>query len=502
MISALSDEAGVRFRKEEVFMKRILALAAAICLVAIVASSLVFAQAGKNVVKPSFIKLMVDGTFQVKENGEQVIVDGFKALTGIDLVLNHPIHNEYYQKVDLAFSTGDIPDVLILSSNYYLRYAANGALYDLTKLYAASRLKGRIPDQGLVEALRLDNGLFGLPYSRGNGTITYVRGDWLEKLKMKAPTNYTEFLNMLRAFKNKNPDGIPPDKVIPITAAGLVNTEFPLDIYLREFYQDANPDFVKKGGVWVDGMSDPSMVKALQRMRDAYAEGLIDKEIITNKTSTCRDKFYTGNVGVFNYWAGTWNENLQKNIAPNVANAKVTPIPAIQGVRYVERPAVPVAMTNKGPNTAKNPEGVFEWFYERLWDAAEGQTLMTFGVQGKFYEIKDGKIDFLPSIQNPSTPFTKAWFDPELSVTDFKPKFDIKPLISSSLAMFRKDAVQYALLPASDALVKLLPELNTMKTSFVSKIVYGDMTIEAGLAAYQKDSAQYVKTILADLNKK
>jgi putative aldouronate transport system substrate-binding protein len=499
MISALSDAAGASFEKEEVFMKRIATLAVALCLVAV--SSPVFSQAG-SVVKPTSIKLMVDGTFQIKDNGEQILVDGFKALTGIDLVLNHPIHNEYYQKVDLAFSTGDIPDVLIMSSNYYLRYASNGALYDMTKLYDASRLKSRIPQQGVVDALRLDTGLFGLPYSRGNGTITYVRGDWLEKLKMKVPTNYAEFIEMLRAFKNRNPDGIPADKVIPLTAAGLVNTEYPLDIYLREFYQDATPDFMKKNGVWVDGMSDPSMVGALQRMRSAYAEGLIDKEIITNKTSTCRDKFYTGNVGVFNYWAGIWNDTLQKNITPNVAGAKVVPIPAIQGVRYVERPAVPVAMTIKGPNTAKNPAGVFEWFYERLWDSGEGQRLMTFGVEGKFYKVVDGKITFLPSIQNPASPFTKAWFDPELSVTNYAPPYNFSPNISNSLAMFRKDAVQYLLLPASDALVKLLPELNTMKTNYVTKIVYGDMTIEAGLAAYQKDSAQYVKTILADMNKK
>ena len=42
------------------------------------------------------------------------------------------------------------------------------------------------------------------------------------------------------------------------------------------------------------------MKAALQRMQDAYKEGLIDKEVVTNKTSTCRDKF-AGNVGVFNY---------------------------------------------------------------------------------------------------------------------------------------------------------------------------------------------------------
>ncbi|HOX31746.1 MAG TPA: hypothetical protein PLB91_05405, partial [Spirochaetales bacterium] len=84
-------------------MSRFAKAALAIALVAAVAALPLLAQA-----KPASIKLMVDGTFQVKENGEQQLVDGFKDLTGIDLVLNHPVHNEYYNKVNLAFSTGDI----------------------------------------------------------------------------------------------------------------------------------------------------------------------------------------------------------------------------------------------------------------------------------------------------------------------------------------------------------------------------------------------------------
>jgi putative aldouronate transport system substrate-binding protein len=482
-------------------MKRFSKAAIVVCILLIAVSLAAFADTA-NAPKPKFIKAMVDGTFAGYQGyGEEIVLDAYKQMTGVELQLNHPIHNEYYQKLDLAFSTGDIPDVCIMSSSYYLRYSANGALYDMTKLYANSRLKGKFLSQGIVDALRTDDGLFGLPYARGNGTITYVRGDWLDKLGMKAPTNYAEFLDMLRAFKNKNPDGLAPDKVIAITSAGLVNVEYPLDIYLREFYQDATPDFAKVGGKWVDGMSQPNMVKALERMRAAYGEGLIDKEIITNQTSTCRNKFFSGNVGVFNYWAGAWNENLRKGIVPNVAQAKVTPIAAIKETKYVERPAVPVAMTNKGPNTAKNPEGVWEYFYEKLWDCAEGTKLMMFGVEGKFYEVKNGKITFLPSIQNPKQPFSKAWFDYDVKAIDYTANFDLLENVKSSLAMFQKDAVSYGLLPASDALTKLMPELNTIKTSYVTKMVYGDMTIDAGLAAYQKDSAQYVKTILADLNK-
>ena len=448
--------------------------------------------------KPKSIKLMVDGTFAVKENGEQVLVDTFKKLTGIDLVLNHPIHNEYATKDDLAFTTGDIPEVLILNTTQYLKYAQAGLLVDLTDLYAKSAFKKNIKDAGLIEGLKIKGKLYGIPFERGNGTITYVRGDWLEKLNLKAPTNYAEFLDMLRAFKNKNPDGLTPDQVIPITAAGLVNTEYPLDIYLREFYQDATPDFVQVGGKWVDGMAQANMEGALTRMRDAYAEGLIDKEIITNKTSTARDKWNTGKVGVFNYWAGAWNQTLQLSLSPNVPQGKVTPIPAIKETKYVERPAVTYAITK----AAKDPKAIFKYFFEFVLDGGKGQTWATFGAEGVFHKVTDGKLTWLPSIQDPKKQFTKAIISAEIPVNNWNSRYDAPDLVDKSLAMFQKDSKAYSVIPFSDEAVELVPDINLIRTKYVTKIVFGELTVKDGLAAYNKEASKYTRIILKELNQK
>ncbi len=448
--------------------------------------------------KPKSIKLMVDGTFQIKENGEQVLVDEFKKLTGIDLVLNHPIHNEYYPKVDLAFTTGDIPEILILSGNNYVKYAQAGMLYDVTALYDASAFKKTIKDTTMVDALKIKGKLYGIPMERGNGTITYVRGDWLEKLNMKAPTNYTEFLDMLRAFKNKNPDGLKPDQVIPITSAGLVNTEYPLDIYLREFYQDATPDFIQVGGKWVDGMSQPNMAPALERMRAAYAEGLIDKEIITNKTSNARDKWNSGKVGVFNYWAGQWNLNLQLNLIPNAPNAKTTPIKPIKETKYVERPATAYAITTK----AKDPKAIFKYFVEFMLDGGKGQTWATFGAEGVFYKIDNGKLVWLPSIQDPKKAFSKAIISAEIPINNWNSRYSPDPLVSNSLALFQANCVAYGLIPYSEEAAELVPDLNFIRTKYVTKIVFGEMTVKEGMDAYAKESSKYSRIILKELNAK
>ncbi len=464
------------------------------------------APAPVEVAKPASIKIMVDGTFLIKENGEAILEKGYEDLYGIDLVINHPVHNEYYEKVNLAFTTGDIPDALILTSNYYLNYANNGALYDITDLYEASDIKNNVSDQSIIDSIRVDGRLYGLPRERGNGTITYVRGDWMEKLGLAAPKNYDEFLNMLRKFKNENPDGLAAKDVIPITSAGLVNSEFPLDIYLREFYWTATPDFVERNGTWVDGMSEDVMKDALVRMRDAYAEGLIDPEIITNKTSTCRDKFYAGSVGVFNYWAGTWNLNMYNNLSANKPDAKVVPIPPITETTYVERAPIPICITTGGKTSKENPEGVFKYFLSTLLDNGEGQNLWTFGVKGEagsatYTEDASGKISFLPSVEDPAKDFTKSWADPALAITNWKPNYEFNPLITDSLSMFQSNMVVYSLFPTSDAINDLIGELNSTKAKYVSNIVYGQTTVEDGLAAYQAEAKGMIDAILADLNK-
>lgn len=451
----------------------------------------------KEVEKPSEIRFMIDGTFLLPDNGQEYLVKAFEEKTGIKLIVNQPAHNEYYEKVNLAFATEEIPDVVLLSGSHYLNYAMQGALYDITELYENSEVKNRIVDQAIVDAVRVNGRLYGLPKERGNGTVTYVRGDWLKKLGIDIPKNYNEFIDMLRKFANEDPDGNGKKDTIPLTAAGLINSEFPMDIYLREFYQTATPDFVQKDGKWVDGMTEPEMKEALKRLQDAYQEGLIDKEIVTNKTSTCRDKFYSGKVGVFNYWAGQWNENLILNLTANVPEAEVTPIPAIEETYYIERAPVPLCITT----AAKNPEGIFKYFFEYMLDSGEGQTLFTHGIEGITYEMKDGKMVKLPSIQNPDVPFNKMFIAGELSITDYQDPYEYSEPIVNSLKIFREKAVQYSLFPTSETLTQLLPELNSIKSQIVAKIVVDNYDIDQGLEEYKKLAKDYVDAILADLNK-
>lgn len=111
----------------------------------------------------------------------------------------------------------------------------------------------------------------------------------------------------------------------------------------------------------------------------------IDKETLTNGTSNCRTKFYEGKFGVFTYWAGGWAETLSNGISANGLDGELVFMPPIEEVgQYWERNAPVYAITS----SCKNPEGVFKYFLESIFDNGDMETLWTYGVEGVHWSRK------------------------------------------------------------------------------------------------------------------
>jgi len=450
-----------------------------------------------GVVKPTSIKVTTD-TFLKPEDGMADFTAAFKTQEGIDLQITQPVHNQYYEKLSLQFVSGAIPDVLEIGGSSIANYGSKGALLDLTSLVEKSEVLKAV-DKKYTDAIKVNGKIFAYPLQRGGGTITYFRKDWLDTLKLKVPTTYDEFITVLKAFKNM-PDSTGNKNNIPYSAAGLISDDLsvPAAMYVREFYQDAVPDFTQVDGKWVDGMAQPNMKPALERMKAAYADGLIDKEIVTNKTSSVRDKFYAGKIGAFTYWAGDWNRVIETNLQKAVKSGTVVAIPAIKEVKYLERAPLGLAISSN----AKNPEGIFKYLIEYMNDGKDGEMVFSNGIKDLNYTVKDGVTTKTPSKLDAKILFPKIYKAPEFSMTKFSNPIKLDKRTVDSLAIFDKDSVLVPLFPASDVLTKAIPDLLRIKKEVISQIVIGKISLEEGMAKYNKDSKTLVDGVLADLNKK
>jgi putative aldouronate transport system substrate-binding protein len=446
-------------------------------------------EAKQELTKPEKIYLMLDtGLDSTVSDSIDVFENAFKEATGIQLDVTQPVHNQYYEKVDLAFAAAQPIDVIQLPDGKLPKYVGQNALYDMTDLLNNSEAF-KTMDAKFVQSSKLSGKLWGAPYERGNGTMTYVRGDWFDKLGIKEPTNYTEFINMLKAFKAQNSD------VIPLTAPGLSTAT-----YLVEFYHNARPDFVQRDGKWVDGMSEDIMKDALKRMRDAYADGLMDVEVITNQTSTCREKFEGGRVATFNYWAGKWNDTLQKNVQKKDAKGTVKALPAIQETKYIERTPVFLSI----PKSSKIPKEAFKYFIEATQDGDKVTNLFTFGKEGINYEVKDGTVVMKdkPEVK-PAAKFATGMMNPELRINKYTSnlKYPLPEVMTSSEALFAKSCVQDVLMPTSKSYSKISADLIALRGKTLAETVLGKTSVDDAIANYKKEAANLgVDNVLQELN--
>lgn len=447
----------------------------------------------KEITKPDKLKWYINVGLTLDDGAEQWRQE-FEKKTGISLEFTPQSNNEYLQNLDLAFASKTEPDVFNLAGEDKLSlYAKQGALADLTELVKASPLWNSISKEAW-DSVTVDGKIYGVPFEVGTGTITYVRKDWLEKVGMEEPKNYDEFIKMLRAFKEQI-----PECKIPYTAPGLF--ENGAVIYLREFYQDATPEFTKVDGKWVDGMSQENMSAALKRMQDAYKDGLIDVEVVTNTTSACRDKWYSGDVGVFNYWAGTWGVSLDNRVKANVPDAKVVGINAIDETKYMVR--VPAVTSISA--TSKNIDGAFKYFIEYMHDGAEGQVLFQHGVENLHWKQDGDKLVMLPKLSKPAEKLEKAFINAEaaptkLTLTDKNLVVDER--ITNTLNTLRSNGIQQLAVPSSKKLTKINSDLTALKAQTISKVVMGNISVEEGIKTYLAESKNLgIDEVVEEMNK-
>ena len=477
------------------------------------------AAAEDAVEKPEKITFMVDGTLVTKANGQEEWVNRWEELTGIQLEIIQPDHTAYYDVLGQTIASGpdNWPDVLITTSQYYTNYAKEGVLWDMTEAWENSEIKssGRIVNEDVVNSLYIDDHLYGLATGPGMGCITYIKKQWLDNVGLDVPTTYEEYIEVLDAFTNGDPDGNGVDgDTFGVSAAGFINGEAPYVQYLPEFWQDAYPTFYQKeDGTWVDGFTEDSMKEAIQRLQDAYNAGYIEKETLTNATSDCRTKFWENKFGIFTYWPGSWQKRLSEGLETNGYDGELIPIEPIAEVgAYIDRTPVALCITT----ACDNPEGVFKYFFETALDGGEVQELWTYGVEGVHWSTaaeevcgvsyEEGQFHMLESRESPGTQYAKAFFAGDNPLARFEEGKDIgegsfDPMVLESNELFNANSRPAQLPVSTEEMAQYNGDLTTLKYSIIADCVTQGLSVEEGMQRFEEEGgAEWSQIILDSLN--
>ncbi|BFT74472.1 extracellular solute-binding protein [Paenibacillus sp. P36] len=222
---------------------------------------------------------------------------------------------EYNNKMGVTLASGDVPDTVLfpyldavyfnaISSDQFIpleSYLSDSAKYpNLAKL-----------PKDVMDTLKYKGHIYGIPRLRGiPGATIVMRKDWLDKLGLQVPTTYDELYTVMKAFKEKDPDGNGKEDTYGL-AAGVnsgagVNGAYPFVSLMASMKAGPSIGWVEdgKGGI-IPGEFAPNNKQAIGYLAKLYKDGLIAKDFAIKKDQQVEDDFLLGKAGVVANWGYT-----------------------------------------------------------------------------------------------------------------------------------------------------------------------------------------------------
>ena len=274
---------------------------------------------------------------------------------------------QYAEKIALMLSTGDMPDFFPLDAVGFKQATKSNLLADLTEVYnttASEATKERMNLDGgdALKAGTIDNKLYGIVQANSWKTDSiqqlWIRNDWLKKLNLSVPKTVDQLIEVATAFAKNDPDGNNKDDTLGLGMQSFLDYNGLLcgmNAYRDIWYPDSS-------GKLVYGSVQPEMKAALLKVKEMYANGLLDKEFYLKTYDNYKQDITTGKIGMMfdNYIAPLHcmdNWDADKN-----ADWQPYPLPALTEADYPAKSTVMNGFTyylvvNKD---CKNPEALIK----------------------------------------------------------------------------------------------------------------------------------------------
>lgn len=262
---------------------------------------------------------------------------------------------QYDQKVNIAITANDLPDIMAVRNTQLKMMYENEQLMDMTEIlptYMApftAEVMNADGGAGLKSAT-FDGKLYAIPQvgsGLGSTKVLWVRTDWLEKLGLELPETVEDMLAISDAFTTKDPDG------------NGANDTYGLAVYKDLFdggYAGLEGFFNAYGAypnVWIntgDGLAygsiQPEVKTALGVLQDLYKKGQLDPEFGVKDANKVNEDVGAGRFGMMfgDFWNAAWINSVK--------------------VEHPEMEWVPVAIpSNNGvPAKAQMPFGTSNYF--------------------------------------------------------------------------------------------------------------------------------------------
>lgn len=305
----------------------------------------------------------------------------------------------YSNKLQTRAATGDLPDIFMPRGGIEKTLIEDGVIWDISEYLQtyAPNIWSRIPEE-IWDVVRTSDptgkgGIYYIPNVQlFNGYGTFIRKDWLDKLGLAVPTNQAEYVDVLRAFRDRDPNGNNEKDELPTICREfgrwMDHLFFMYDVAMYEGY----PCFDVYDGQVTYSAVTPNMKEAISFIRGLYEEGLLDNETFLNKANTLWEKVKTDRVGSWYHIPNGLDGMALNDLLKIEPNADVVLLPRIAAPGYdgyitVKQIWGPYwAFGKKDEKTLVASLKLLDWLAD-----LDNKDEIRYGVENLHHKVVDGK---------------------------------------------------------------------------------------------------------------
>lgn len=240
-----------------------------------------------------------DANKNIKENGFTKHVE---QLTNIRFDWDIATDDGFEEKKQLVIAGGNWPAVFLhgaFNKDEQIRYGSQGMLIplnDLLEKYAPNVMAAFDEVSYLRASVTAPDGnIYAIPhvnecYHCSMSQKLWINSDWLDQLGLKMPTTTEELYNVLKAFKDKDPNGNGKPDEIPLSASASGGWRTEVDGFLMNPFiiNDRDSYFAIEDGKLLMAASTPAWREGLLFMKRLYDEQLLDPQALIQTNDELR----------------------------------------------------------------------------------------------------------------------------------------------------------------------------------------------------------------------
>ncbi len=228
---------------------------------------------------------------------DNIAVQELEKLTNVKLDINAVDESSFSEKFSVTLAGGELPDLFIgcvLNRTVQQQQMKLGNLIDLKpyiEKYAPNIKKLLEENEEFRNTVMLPTGeIATLPYFQANldgqmitPEFMMIYQPWLDKLGLEMPETTEDFYNVLKAFKEQDPNGNGKADEIPFCPRNL--DDFYATFALFGIMAEPSNHFTFSDGDTVEFAAiQPEFKEALAYFSKLYSEGLMDKDVFVQNS--------------------------------------------------------------------------------------------------------------------------------------------------------------------------------------------------------------------------